>query len=82
MRQLRKVSDMQRAKRSLEKGPGHCASSYTRSLEPRGPALKHLAREALLKAYRLWHHIPAVDNVLTWLLSVLRHTTWALFVVR
>ena len=35
---------------------------------------EHLVREALLKAYRLWHQIPPVDNVLAWLLSVLRHT--------
>ncbi len=35
---------------------------------------EHLVRETLLKAYRLWHQIPPVDNVLAWLVSVLRHT--------
>ncbi len=35
---------------------------------------EHLVREALLKAYRLWQQIPPVDNVLAWLVSVLRHT--------
>ncbi len=35
---------------------------------------KHLVREALLKAYRLWHQIPPVDNVIAWLVAVLRHT--------
>ncbi len=35
---------------------------------------EYLVREALRKACRLWHQIPPVDNVLAWLLSVLRHT--------
>ncbi len=54
----------------------HCDALYRAAiaLTMDSEDAEHLAREALLKAYRLWHQIPPVDNVLAWLLSVLRHT--------
>ncbi len=54
----------------------HCDALYRAAVALTMDAedAEHLAREALLKAYRLWHQIPPVDNVLAWLLSVLRHT--------
>ena len=54
----------------------HCDALYRAAiaLTMDSEDAEHLVREALLKAYRLWHQIPPVDNVLAWLLSVLRHT--------
>lgn len=54
----------------------HCDALYRTAitLTMDSEDAEHLVREALLKAYRLWHQIPPVDNVLAWLLSVLRHT--------
>ena len=54
----------------------HCDALYRAAiaLTVDSEDAEHLVREALLKAYRLWHQIPPVHNVLAWLLSVLRHT--------
>ncbi len=54
----------------------HCDALYRAAIALTMDAedAEHLLREALLKAYRLWHHIPPVDNVLAWLVAVLRHT--------
>ncbi len=54
----------------------HCDALYRAAIALTMDAedAEHLVREALLKAYRLWHQIPPVDNVLAWLVSVLRHT--------
>ena len=54
----------------------HCDALYRTAITLTMDAedAEQLLREALRKAYRLWHQIPPVDNVLAWLLSVLRHT--------
>ncbi len=54
----------------------HCDALYCAAigLTMDSEDAEHLVRETLLKAYRLWQQIPPVGNVLTWLLSVLRHT--------
>ncbi len=54
----------------------HCDALYRAAIALTMDAedAEHLVREALLKANRLWHQIPTVDNVLAWLLSVVRHT--------
>ncbi len=54
----------------------HCDALYrtaiTLTMDARDA--ERLVCEALLKAHRLWQQTPPVDNVLAWLLSVLRHT--------
>ncbi len=54
----------------------HCDALYRTAITLTMDAedAEHLVRLALRKAYRLWQQILPVDNVLAWLLSVLRHT--------